>query len=82
MIVSRIYGLNPKTLIQSIRRNSKNGKHSGHNQVLKFYESKTIHQFIKSLLQHDILPIHKIVFDAILHLKHAHDSANKNPTKR
>ena len=80
-IVSRIYDLNPITLIQSIRRNSKGGKQDDHNQILKFHESKIIHQFIKSFLQHNILSIHEIVFDAILYLKHVHDSANKNPIK-
>ena len=82
MIINRIYDLNSITLIQFIKRNSKDEKQNDHNQILKFHESKIIHQFIKSFLQHDILFIYKIVFDVILHLKHVYDSANKNPIKR
>ena len=81
-IASRIYDLNLTTLVKSIKHNSKDGKWNDHNQILKFHELKTIHQLIKSLLQHDILSIYGVVFDVILYLKHVHDSANKNLIKR
>ena len=80
-IISRIYDLNSITLAQSIRRNSEGGKQDDHNQILKSHESKIIHQFIRSFLQHDILSTYEIIFDVVLYLKHAHDSANKNPIK-
>ena len=81
-VASRIYDLNLKTLIGSIRRNSTSEKQENHNKILKFHEIKTVHQFIKLLLLQDISLFHEIVFDVILNLKRAHNSENKNPTKR
>ena len=81
-VASRIYGLNPKTLIGSIRRNPTGGKQGGHNAILKPHEIKAVYQFIRSLLLHDIPPSYEVVFGAILSLKRAHNPENKGPTKR
>ena len=80
--VSKIYGLNVKTLTASIRRNTTKPKTGGQNKILKSHETETIHQFIRSLLLHNIRPTYEIVFSAVLNLKHAHNSADKDPTKR
>ena len=52
--ISKIYGLNVKTLIAFIRRNTINPKTENQNKILKNHEIEAIHQFIKFLLLHNI----------------------------
>ena len=79
---SKIYDINFNTLISFIRRNTKIPKTEDQNKILKNHETETFHQFIKSLLLHNIWSFYEIVFNAILNLKHAHNSANNGSTKR
>lgn len=43
----------------------------GHNKILEKYQVEAIHQFIWLLLTYSIQPSHRVVFGAIITLKHA-----------
>ena len=81
-VASRVYGLNVKTLISSMRRGSGGGKRGGHNKILEAHQVRAVDHFIRSLLAHGIQPTHEVVFNAILSLKRAHNPTDKGPTKR
>ncbi len=70
-VAARIFNVNEKTLIESIRRDS-DVKKEKHNKILQNHEINAFDDFIRSLLKHDILSINQIVFNAIVNLKRAH----------
>lgn len=75
IIAARIYDVNAKTLTVSIRRDAEK-KNDEHNQILKVHEEKTLNNFIKSLLIHEIAFTYHIVFGAINNLKKAHEDVS------
>jgi hypothetical protein len=68
--VAILYGLNPNTLKSSIRRDTPSNTHrqGGLNRVLNSAQEKAVHSFIRSLLLHQILPTHDLVYNAICNL--------------
>ena len=81
IVTDRIFDVNVKTLTLFMSRSLINGR-GNHNKTLKNHQMKIIHQFIKSLLIHEIQFIHEIVFSAILSLKRTQNPNHRDFTKR
>lgn len=80
-----IFKLHHTTLYNSISRDKKppSGlKRGGHNKILDEHQTETIHQFIRSSLEHGVQPSREAVFSAIVSLKRAQDPERKDPTQR
>lgn len=50
--------------------------------MLEPHQEKAIHDFIRSLLLHDLQPTHDLVFNAIVSLKRLQNPEYSGPTKR
>ena len=70
---ARIFNLSMKTIKSSIKRQSENQRER-HNQILNVHQTQIMHQFIRSLLTHEIQSTHDLMFDAIRSLKCALNS--------
>ena len=81
IIATRIFNVNVRSLQFSIRCDS-GEKKGDQNQILNKHEIKTIHQRIKSLLTHEILFTHALVFNYIVNLKRAQNLAFVDPSQR
>jgi hypothetical protein len=76
-----IHNVNVKSLIAFIRRQFKK-KRERHNLILKKHEVKTIDDYIRSLLTHEISSTYDIVFNAIVSLKKTHNSLDSESSIR
>ena len=65
----RIFNINSNTLISVIKRDSENKFRKKHNKIMTDEKKKIFHQFIRSLLMHEILFIYEFVFNFIVDLK-------------
>ena len=65
----KIFNINSITLISFINRDSKNKFRKKHNKIMIDEKKKIFHQFIRSLLMHEILFIYEFVFSFIVDLK-------------
>ncbi len=82
-VAARIFKIKYDALAKSIARDAKRttavGKRGGHNRVLNDQQEQAIQSFIRSLITHEILPTHDIVYDAIISIRRAYDCSA--PTK-
>ena len=82
---SRIYDVAPTT-VNSARRARRAGKppkqRGRQNKILQDYEIQAIHNFIHSLLLHDIQPTHAVVYGAILSFKRSQNPNCDPPSQR
>ena len=81
IVIVRIFDVNVKTLILYIRRSS-NEKSRGVKIMLNDQQMTIIHQFVRSMLIHEISFTQQIVFDVILNLKRTQNSNVKDFSKR
>lgn len=81
-VAARIFNVDVKTLILSMRRPSSGKQVGGRNKILEDRQVRAIHPFIRSLLAHRIQPTHEVVFSAILSLKRAQNPTYRGPTRR
>ena len=67
-VIVKIYEVNVKTLILFIRR-VKSVRESEKFKIFKDSQINVVHQFIRSLLIHEIQFTHKVVYNVVLSLK-------------
>ena len=65
-----------------LKDNSTETTRGGQNKILEPHQEKAIHDFIRSLLLHDLRPTHDLVFNAIVSLKRLQNPKYSDPTKR
>jgi hypothetical protein len=78
-VATKIFNVNAKTLSVFIRCNL-DMKNEKHNKILQDYKKNIFDNFIRSLLQHEILFASEVVFNVIMRLKQSHrlkTSSNK-----
>ena len=73
-VTVKIYEVNVKTLISFMRRMKNMREREKAILILKYSQNKIIHQFIRSLLTHEIQSTHEVVYSVILSLKRAQNS--------
>ena len=83
--IAQIFHIQDSTLCSSIKteKKSSNGlKTSRQNKILKKHQVGAIIQFIQSLLTYGIQPSYRVVFGAIIALKHTQNPHKKPFTER
>jgi hypothetical protein len=78
---ARIFNVNVKTLTYLVDRDP-NAKHEKHNKVMNDQKEKALKNFIRSLLLHEILSTHEVVFATIKSLKKTRDPTSIDSIKR
>ncbi len=68
-VMTRIFDINVKTLIAFICRDEKKRKkRDEQNKILKSRHEDAIHDYIRSLLNHDLQLIHDLIYSFIVSL--------------
>jgi hypothetical protein len=75
-VTARIFKIKYIILIKSIARDKETiivAKREEHNRVLNEQQEQIIQGFIRSLITHEILPTHDIVYEAIISMRRAYN---------
>ncbi len=75
-MMTRIFDINVKTLTSFLRRDEKRNdkkKHEEHNKILKSHHEDAKHDYIRSLLNHDLQLTHDLIYFFIVNLKKSYN---------
>jgi hypothetical protein len=81
IVAIRIFNVSVKRLIKSISRNSEDIREE-QNKILESHQERAIHDFIRSLLLHELQSTRELVFNAIVSLKRLQSSKDSDSIKR